>query len=245
MLKARLWRQTPPWRRFLAASPTRVSLPTRVERRVVAELSATIGRNVSEVADCVDSLVVHATAKSGLSLRRGWAVALPAYKASAELRKTTAVIGAVAASSLHKLREDPRERPWAADGERLRMRTRALRDRDVPLTQIARAVSPVSLGGGCRAAAGNGGAPLQARALPSAPYAQTATRRHRRAGIRFGLIRISDDGRAVVSAGSRRRQYSGSTCANRHGVATSYDVDRTQKSDRLLLAVSLADLLSL
>jgi len=112
------------------------------------------------------------------------------------------------------------------------MRTRALRDRDVPLTQIARAVSPVSLGGGCRAAAGNGGAPLQARALPSAPYAQTATRRHRRAGIRFGLIRISDDGRAVVSAGSRRRQYSGSTCANRHGVATSYDVDRTQKSDR-------------
>ena len=86
----------------------------------MAELSATIGRNVSEVADCVDSLVVHATAKSGLSLRRGWAVALPAYKASAELRKTAAVIGAVAASSLHKLREDPRERPWAADGERLR-----------------------------------------------------------------------------------------------------------------------------
>ena len=86
---------------------------------------------------------------------------------------------------------------------------------------------------------------MQARALPSAPYAQTATRRHRRAGIRFGLIRISDDGRAVVSAGSRRRQYSGSTCANRHGVATSYDVDRTQKSDRLLLAVSPADLLSL
>ena len=212
----------------------------------MAELSATIGRNVSEVADCVDSLVVHATAKSGLSLRRGWAVALPAYKASAELRKTTAVIGAVAASSLHKLREDPRERPWAADGERLRECALGLcATATFHYRKLRAQFRQYPWGGGCRAAAGNGGAPLRARALPSAPYAQTATRRHRRAGIRFGLIRISDDGRAVVSAGSRRRQYSGSTCANRHGVATSYDVDRTQKSDRLLLAVSLADLLSL
>jgi len=218
----------------------------------MAELSATMGRNVSEVADCVDSPEAHATVKSGLSLRRGWAVALLAYKASAELRKAATGIGAVAASALHKLGEHLRQRSWAADAERLRKLALQVYATAVfhYRNSLARLREYAFEHGWAEDAARLQAAAQRLCALalyrlrhtPKSQLAVIVALAFFSGSFGYLMMGVLWSRPAIVAAGTPSAPAPAPTAM---AFATSYEVDRAQKSDRLLLAVSPADLLSL
>ena len=184
-------------------------------------------------------------------MRRGWAVALPVYKASAELRKAAAVIGAVAATAHHKLREHLRESPWAADAERFRelqfyatavfhyrkslaqLRAYALEhgwaEDAAQLRKTAQRLCALAL--------------YRLRHTPKSQLAVIVALAFFSGSFGYLMMGVLWSRPAIVATGAPPAPAPAPTAAM--AFATSYEVDRAQKSDRLLLAVSPADLLSL
>jgi hypothetical protein len=178
-------------------------------------------------------------------------VASPAYWASAELlKKTATVIRAVVASSLHKLREHSREYPWAADAERLRELVlrlgatvefhcrQSLAHLRGHAPEHAWATDAARLRDMAQRVCGL--ALYRLRHTPKSQLAVVAALAFASGCVGYSMTGVLWSRSATVAAGTPP-----APAPTDLALATAYEVDRAQKSDRLLLAVSPADLLSL
>lgn len=161
-----------------------------------------------------------------------------------------AVIGAIAASLLHKLREDLRERPWAADAERLR--AGALRLYATAAFHYRKSLAHLRQYPWAEYAARLGETIQRLCALtlyrlrhtPKSQLAVMVAVAFASGSFAYLMMGVLWSRPAIVAAGAPAAS-APAPASTAMAFATSYEVDRAQKADRLLLAVSPADLLSL